>query len=354
MVGAAALLPLRFFFGFTFLYAGIDKVALDTTFLDLSSRTSILQQLEGYARTSPLAPLVSAIAVPNAGLMGFLIALAEIAVGIGVLTGLAFRAAAVGGAILSFLFFLTASWTVHPYYYGQDLPYALGFVTLAAAGHADLLVAGPWLERQFGGGTQSGRRGSVEPPISEDRRRLLQAGAVGFAAIVLAVVSRPLRDLLLPASASNGSGLAGLGASAAASAAAPAASVGAIAPAASSAPAQAGSAAGAMQIATVSQVSQQGAAQFTVPTSIGYAQQGDPGIIVALGSGKFAAFDAVCTHAGCTVGWDGQAGLLVCPCHGAAFDPHNNAQPVSGPTNIPLTELPIAINGSTGVITVKA
>ena len=348
LIPATALLPLRLFVGFTFVYAGIDKLALDSSFLDLSSPTSILAQLHGYERASPLAPLIAAIAVPNAWLMGVTIALAEIAVGLGLLTGLAYRLAAGGGAALSFLFFLTASWNVHPYYFGQDLPYMIGFVTLAVAGHGDRYVLGPWLERQFAPRARStGRRGRGAPvpaSMSPERRLILHAALVGAGAIAIAIVVRPLRDLLLPpgqagagALTSPGSGGAGAGASAGTSA-----GTGASGPGGAS----------ALEIATTAAVVQAGAFQFQVPVQIGNASPGDPGIVVSLGSNSFAAFDAICTHAGCTVGWDPSAGLLVCPCHGAAYDPRHNAQPVAGPTNIPLTELPISI--ANGQITLRA
>ncbi len=357
-IAASALLPLRLFVGFTFLYAGIDKIALDPTFLDLSSRTSILVQLQGYAHASPLAPLITALAVPNAWLMGVLIALAEIAVGLGVLSGIAFQAAAWGGAALSLLFFLTASWNVHPYYFGQDLPYGLGFVTLAIAGHGNLYVLGPWLDRQFFPARPVGRHAMGPAPVSVERRHLLHAGVLGLSAIVLAVVARPLHDLLMPGPATDLSGAtaAGTGSSAPASAGTGAATgsgaaVAASGPAASSAATAAGSS-NPLAIATAAAVAQAGAFEFQVPTAIGNAAPGDPGIVVSLGSGRFVAFDAVCTHAGCTVGFDPQAVMLVCPCHGATFDPRNNAQPVSGPTNVPLTALPISIQG--GEITLRA
>ena len=350
-VAASALLPLRLFAGFTFLYAGIDKIALDPSFLDMSSRTSILVQLQGYAHASPLAPLITALAVPNAWLMGVLIALAEIVVGLGVLSGILFRTAAWGGAALSLLFFLTASWNVHPYYFGQDLPYGLGFVTLAIAGHGDLYVLGPWLDRQFFPVRPAGRHAPIPAPVSAERRHLLHAGVLGLSAVVLAVVARPLHDLLIPASAaglSTTSGTAaGTGTSVPAGAGSASASSGPAAPSGSTA---AGSS--PLAIATTAAVAQAGAFGFQVPTAIGNAAPGDPGVVVSLGSGKFAAFDAVCTHAGCTVGFDPQAVMLVCPCHGAEFDPRNNGQPVAGPTNVPLTALPISIQG--GEITLRA
>ena len=74
-----------------------------------------------FTRVSPIAPLVR-LGQPFAVEIGVAIAVAEIAIGIGALTGSAFRAAAVGGAALSILFFLTASWATRPFYYGPDLP----------------------------------------------------------------------------------------------------------------------------------------------------------------------------------------------------------------------------------------
>ena len=345
-IPASALLPLRLFVGFTFLYAGLDKIALDPTFLDLSSRSSILVQLQGYAHASPIAALITDLAVPNALLTGVGIALAEIAVGLGVLSGLAFRLAAAGGAALSLLFFLTASWNVHPFYYGQDLPYLMGFLTLAVAGHGDLYVLGPWLERQLGPRAPAGRKAPQPPPVSPERRLLLHAGVLAVAAFVLAVISRPLKDLLMPGGTAGANG--------AGAATAP----GAPAQAAASAAPVAGTGAGtggtsSLGIATTAQVAQAGAFQFQVPVAVGNASPGDPGIVVSLGSSKYAAFDAVCTHAGCTVGWDPGAGMLICPCHGATFDPRNNGQAVAGPTNVPLTELPIAISSS-GEISLRA
>jgi len=53
--------------------------------------------------------------------------------------GLAYRLAAAAGASISFLFWLTASWGTAPYFYGPDLPYAAGWLTLALAGHGGLL-----------------------------------------------------------------------------------------------------------------------------------------------------------------------------------------------------------------------
>jgi thiosulfate dehydrogenase [quinone] large subunit len=57
-------------------------------------------------------------------------------------------------------------------------------------------------------------------------------------------------------------------------------------------------------------------------------RDGQPDIVVRHDDGSLSAFSAVCTHAGCTVGYQG--GQIVCPCHGGTFDPSSGAV-VSGP-----------------------
>ena len=99
-------MPLRVFLGATFVIAGFDKL-LDPRFVDPSSPSSIQAQMEAFTRTSPIGGLVQ-LGEPFAVLIGLAIAIAEIAAGLGALTGLAFRFAAALGGELSLLFFLTA------------------------------------------------------------------------------------------------------------------------------------------------------------------------------------------------------------------------------------------------------
>lgn len=100
-------------------------------------------------------------------------------------------------------------------------------------------------------------------------------------------------------------------------------------------------------IAQESAVPPNSAVTFTIPSN------GDPGVLIHLNNGKFVCFDATCTHAGCPVQFDQTTSHLICPCHGAEFDPANNAAVVQGPTNTPLTSVPININNSTGAITLQ-
>jgi len=106
-------------------------------------------------------------------------------------------------------------------------------------------------------------------------------------------------------------------------------------------------ASGSTEIAQVSAVQPNSSVTFTIPSN------GDPGVLVRLNNGKFVAFDATCTHAGCPVQYDPSSQHLLCPCHGAEFDPSNATAVVQGPTNTPLTSVPISINNSTGAITLQ-
>lgn len=42
-------------------------------------------------------------------------------------------------------------------------------------------------------------------------------------------------------------------------------------------------------------------------------------LVVALGGGAYSAVSAICTHLGCTVGWDGPRGAVICPCHDSHY-----------------------------------
>jgi thiosulfate dehydrogenase [quinone] large subunit len=323
---ATALLPVRFFFGVTFLYAGIDKL-LDPTFFDASSPTSIHAQLLGFARASPIGDLVR-LGAPEANAIGLLIAIAEVGIGLGALSGLAYRIAAAGGAALSFLFFLTVSWTTHPYYLGSDLPYAIGWLALAIAGHGGLLVPRRFIGRAREPTRRSRERLRETEVPSPSRRALLQTGLLAVAALAVSSLAVPVRILGLEHPAPSGSPE-------------PEGTPSAVPPT-------------GLAVATVADVDRVGSAAFTVPlTAPSPLPAGDPGVIVRLSDGSYVAFDAVCTHAGCTVGYSKPDAALVCPCHGAAFDPAHGAAVLAGPTDQPLAALPIVVDASTGQILLR-
>ena len=77
------------------------------------------------------------------------------------------------------------------------------------------------------------------------------------------------------------------------------------------------------------------AASFTDPAS------GDPSIVIRPSSATFVAFDAVCPHAGCMVGYDPGQKVIICPCHGSQFNAGTGAVEV-GPATAGLKKLGIA------------
>lgn len=68
-------------------------------------------------------------------------------------------------------------------------------------------------------------------------------------------------------------------------------------------------------------------------------------------SDSYVAFSAICTHLGCSVLADlGEDGLIVCPCHGSAFDPAGDGAVRHGPAGRPLPGLPITVDGDGSII----
>jgi thiosulfate dehydrogenase (quinone) large subunit len=356
---ARLLAPLRLFLGVTFVYAGIQKLT-DTQFLAPQATGYIGRQITTFAAGSPLRTLLLTMALPHAALFGSLVAWGELAIGIGALLGLLFRPAAFFGALLSLLFFLSASWRVHPYFYGSDIVFLFAWLTLLLVGP----VAGGWfaLDTRLAAWLaarippeSSGRFErvvsillGVQPPVVEasavrgkataragrggryaaaTRRDFLKGTFTGVATALGAVLAITLF--------SKGGTTSAQGS---APAAAPTATTGAGDVATATA--------GGSSIATASQVPANSAVSFTLPAN------GDPGVLVHLADGKFVAFDAVCTHAGCPVEFDPSSKLLLCPCHGAAFDPAQSAAVVQGPADVPLTSVSVHVDTSSGAITV--
>lgn len=151
-----------------------------------------------------------------------------------------------------------------------------------------------------------------------ERRAVLTSGAViagaGIAAATLAACG-------------DNSGSAG----SAASSAAPAGS----APAASP-----GSASSGAQIAKTTDVPVGSVFAFQDP-------QGGPAFLLQPAAGTFLAYSGICTHNGCTVGYDEAAAEFACPCHGARFEVATG-EPVQGPAQQPLAKIAVVESG--GVI----
>jgi thiosulfate dehydrogenase [quinone] large subunit len=378
-------LPLRVFLGFTFAFAGLQKLA-NPGFFDASNPASIQAQLAGAARRSPIHALVAPLAhaaVP----LGILIALAEVAVGLGALLGLWTRVAAAGGMALSLMLFVTVSFHSSPYYTGSDIVFVFAWIPLLLAGSAgavsaDALVA-EVVRRRAGqdpalvvptpfsavrlvcgsydegscqarrgapcepvpcpylSGRSLGDRGRVEDEMS--RRTFAAQGAVAAAAAVVAVVGGGLAAGIgrLIGGSPPKSGPLALGVTGgyptttnpptttALATSVPGST--ATAPTTTTTPTRPQGTA----IGMASQVPVGGAGSFNNPST------GDPSLVIQPRAGTFLAFDAVCPHAGCTVQYDNVDKVFVCPCHGSQFNANTGAVE-QGPAATGLQRIKIA------------
>lgn len=99
-------------------------------------------------------------------------------------------------------------------------------------------------------------------------------------------------------------------------------------------PARKGAALGA-----TSQFAENAAPTFVTPPGmdVTYAVQN-------VGGGNYHVLNATCTHQGCVVGWDKDAGQFLCPCHSARFSPDGSV--VKGPAKRPLANAEVTREGN--------
>jgi thiosulfate dehydrogenase [quinone] large subunit len=333
-IASWALVPLRLFLGGTFLYAGLDKL-LDPSFLAASGIGSIGEQLHAFVRTSPLAPFVQALALPQPILIGLGMSLLEIAIGLGALSGWLFRASAAAGAAVAILFWLTASWSTTPYFLGADLPYAAGWLTLALAGDGGAWTVPGWLAARRAIVAGARRHWTRQEPVSPERRVFLQVAMLAGAAVLVGGPSLILGRLI---AASRHAAAAEAPSSAVQTVGGSSTSAGA----ASAEPTPTPSGKEGTLLARGSDLAASGSVTTLDP------QSGDPVIVIRLPAGSVVAYDAVCTHAGCTVEYDASTVTLFCPCHGASFDPRQHAWVLGGPTFEPLSQVAVRVDTSSG------
>jgi thiosulfate dehydrogenase [quinone] large subunit len=277
---------LRLWLGITFTYAGLDK-ALDGGFLNPEATTYIGKQLAGFAQQSPISPLLNKM-VEHATLVGAGTMIGEIAIGLATLFGVLPFLAAIAGAGLSASLWLSSSFYITPYFLASNTAYLI-----------------MWLV--FGLSVMPRKR-TVSRVLNVDRRGAIGIGAVGVLSIAFATLgnffARPARI------ASSGAKVV----------------------------TKKGGTAPDNAIAAISDLNVGSALQIKLTS-------GDPGILIRTATDAVCAFSAVCTHEGCTVDYDSASKELICPCHGARFDPLQNGKAIGGPTRTPLTELPVQISG---------
>jgi Rieske Fe-S protein len=67
---------------------------------------------------------------------------------------------------------------------------------------------------------------------------------------------------------------------------------------------------------------------------LGISEHAEKILLVRAPDGEIVALSTTCTHRGCDVRWSGEAGHIVCPCHGSEYDLHGGN--LVGPATQPL------------------
>jgi thiosulfate dehydrogenase (quinone) large subunit len=304
---ATALLPLRLFLGITFVYAGVQKLS-DPGFLHAGAPTYIGTQLHGFAAGTPGGFVLRTFALPHPELAGVGVALTEILIGLLVTAGLLTRLAAAVGLGLNLLLFLTASWHTTPYFLGPDIVFVFAWLPFVLAGAEGQPALDNMLER---------------PSPAMARRTHLRPVEAGEEELVVSATST--RRALLAELAGAAVAIAGISALVKGPYSAPRA-LGAKPSSGGRAPASAGTSPGvppgAVKLAPGSRLPSGQAATYGDPAD------GSPDIVIRNSDGSLKAFSAVCTHAGCTVGYQG--GVIVCPCHGGEYSAETG-EVIAGP-----------------------
>jgi len=65
-------------------------------------------------------------------------------------------------------------------------------------------------------------------------------------------------------------------------------------------------------------------------------------IVISHAADSYVAFDAKCTHLGCTVAYEGDKDRIHCACHGGVYDAYTGKN-VSGPPPKPLTPYKVVV-----------
>ena len=271
---------LRLWLGITWVYAGWYK-ATDPQFLTPNTSGYIGTQLANYQLNSPISFLLRHM-VEHAGIVGLFVMLSEFAIGFATLTGFMLVYASLGGLLMSATLWLSASWTVKPYFLGSDTAYMVMWAVL------------------LGSIFKNSRK--LKLPNFTDRREVISLASIAGLSILGVVIgkafTRKAQSNLQSQSSSSSS----------------------------------------QAIAKVSDISIGKAIHIK-------DAQGAPGYIFRTKAGVFA-YSAICTHQGCTVNFNSDNGHFQCPCHGAEFDPANGAKVLAGPAPSPLTKIKISVQGN--------
>ena len=275
---------LRIFLGVTWIYAGWDK-ASDSGFLSKGAPTFIGTQLAAFSQNSPIGGLLQHT-VEHATQVGIFVMVSEFAIGLATLLYVAPTSAAAGGFAMSTGLWLSSSFHTTPYFLASDTAYAILWLVYL------LLLIG----------------NKKMPAINIQRRGILRASSVGVLAIAATFLGKAFPKAIAADAQSTGSKTSGAKAT-------------------------------GKQIVKLANLPVGSTFNFT------HSSQGIPAVLFRTKTGVFA-YSAICTHEGCTVSYKPASKHLVCPCHGATFDPAQSGAVLSGPTRTPLSKVKVAVQGA--------
>ena len=300
------------------------------------------------------------------------------AIGLGVLLGLWTRIAAIGGAILSLSLFLTISFHASPYFTGADIVFFFAWMPFIVAGGGTKFSLDAWIANRvatkegaappelvaipfatvqricgnYHDGACAAREGlacdkAVCPVLLGDRAPLVTRVAIDAvdrrALVVGGVVAAGVGAAALifgGAVADTGKMIGGAQARQERHDATDAAVVGL------TDDDHAGDRDGSDDADAQGHAARGREGRAEGPRRrVHDPSSGDPGIVIHA-DGAFFAYDAVCPHAGCTVGYYAANDIIVCPCHGSEFAVTTGAV-IDGPAPHGLLKLKI-VEGSNG------
>ena len=329
-----AAVVLRFFLGGTMLYAGIDKTLLDPRFLQADGIGSIGETLRYFVTSGgPLAGLVEAVALPQPVLIGASMAGAQLLVGASLLTGSWVRYGALLGSGISLSLALTSTWGVSPYYYGNDLPYLVGFLALAALGDGGAL-----------------RLGAPAPRGHNAERRAALVSGTGIAAGIAALL---VLDRSRAVSMITGGGTPTASPTPGASATSSASPSSSASPTPSGSPTAAPSSGATPKPTATPSASAptagtviSGAPSLAAGQALNFSAGGTDAVLIKDGS-TYRAFERACTHAGQPVDWQAGSGDFVCSSgHGGRFSASGQATMSPAINSLRAIEVSVAADGT--------
>jgi thiosulfate dehydrogenase [quinone] large subunit len=220
--------------------------------------------------------------VEHAVIVGTFVMLSEFAIGFATLLNVAPTSAAFGGFAMATGLWLSSSFHTSPYFLASDSAYAI--LWLAYLLH------------------MIGKRRM--PSANIERRGVIRTGAIGALAVLASFAGRALPTAAAASSSAKSTSKGAKG-----------------------------------QIIKLADLPTGGTFKFI------HSTQGVPAILFRTKVGVFA-YSAICTHQGCTVNYDKSSKHLICPCHGAEFDPASGAKAVAGPTQTPLGKISVKVSGA--------